>query len=88
MSSAEPFRVPTGRPRAGQLADRRAESTVLETSEDTMGQGRAGRVVRHNNSNSRGLLHIPDRWTRNCRYSSALPPTTLQNPNGAAKGHK
>lgn len=33
-----------GRPRVCQLADQRAESTALETSEDPMGQGRAGQV--------------------------------------------
>ncbi|MEV6166466.1 hypothetical protein AB0L71_31990 [Streptomyces sp. NPDC052052] len=76
------------RSRVGQLADQRTKSTAMETSEDTMGQGRAGQVVRHNNTNSRGLLHIPDRWNRHCRCSSALPSTLPQNTNGAAKGHK
>ena len=39
-----------GRPRLGQLRDQRTESTALEAGEETMGQGRTAKVLRHNNT--------------------------------------
>jgi hypothetical protein len=37
-------------PRMSQLADLRAESTVLKSGEDGMGQGRAAQVLRQMNT--------------------------------------
>lgn len=39
-----------GHPRLGQLCDQRTESTALEAGEETVGQGRAAKVLPHDNS--------------------------------------
>lgn len=46
-------------PFLGRLADQRAESAAGQAGTDTMGQGRAGQVLRHNNINSHGPSHVP-----------------------------
>jgi hypothetical protein len=41
-------RIASGHPGASQLSDEFAEAPRLEAGEDTLGQGRAAQVMRHN----------------------------------------
>jgi len=47
-----------GHPCAGQLGDELAEASRLDAGEDTLAQGRAAQVLRHNNTQAARLLHV------------------------------
>jgi hypothetical protein len=46
-------------PGAGQASDEPAEAPRLQAGEDTLGQGRAGQVLRHNNTQLARPFHVP-----------------------------
>lgn len=57
-----------GHPGAGQLSDQRTESTPGQTGADAMGKGRAGQVLRHNNTQPAVPRHVTAHCCRPARH--------------------